>query len=192
MKLKIKDYQAFLLAIALLTSSSIASGKTPQSSNSNRELQKAYYQLIKKPISLKKKRNHKKVSATRHTNTNHRNRAVQAAKQQLRKKYRWGGKSPHTGFDCSGLMQYAYQKANIQLPRTTTEQYKKTQRIQLTNLRVGDLIFFKTRRTRQRVNHVGIYMGGGNFIHAPRRGRPVSVSKLNKYWRKKVVGAGRV
>ena len=89
-------------------------------------------------------------------------------------------------------MQYAYQKANIRLPRTTSEQYKNTQRIPLAKLRVGDLIFFKTRRSRQRVNHVGIYMGGGNFIHAPRTGKRVSVAKLNKYWRKKVAGAGRV
>ncbi len=60
------------------------------------------------------------------------------------------------------------------------------------NLQTGDLIFFHTRRTRARVNHVGIYLGGGKFIHAPRRGKLVSITDLNSYWRRKAVGAGRV
>jgi len=192
MKLKIKNYQAGLLVCVLFSTNNIAFGKTPHLDKNDRDIQKAYYQLLKKPLTIKKKHTQKSGAFARRTNAHHRNRAVQVAKQQLRKKYRWGGKTPRTGFDCSGLIQYAYQKANIRLPRTTAEQYKNTQRVQLTNLRTGDLIFFKTRRSRQRVNHVGIYMGGGNFIHAPRRGRPVSIFKLNKYWRKKVVGAGRV
>ena len=192
MKLIIKSYQTGLLVSALLLSNSTAFAKTPHSNKHDHDLKKAYYQLIKKPTTRKHKHLRKRAASTRHTNTKHRNLAVQFAKQQLRKKYRWGGKTPRSGFDCSGLMQYAYQKANIRLPRTTSEQYKNTQRIPLAKLRVGDLIFFRTRRSRQRVNHVGIYMGGGNFIHAPRTGKRVSVAKLNKYWRKKVAGAGRV
>ena len=187
MKLTIRTYQIGLLACAIFTSSTTLA-KNSQNYNEKQSLQRAYYQLVKKP---QKSYSQKHNQTSRQAN-NSRYRAVQVAKQQLRKRYRWGGKSPRTGFDCSGLMQYAYQKANIKIPRTTTEQYKSTQRVRMANLRVGDLIFFKTRRTRQRVNHVGIYMGGGNFIHAPRTGKNVSVAKLNKYWRRKVVGAGRI
>ena len=180
MNFTIRTYQIGLLACVVFTNST-AFAKNQQNYNEKHSLQRAYYQLVKNP----QERN------SRHAN-NSRYRAVQVAKQQLRKKYRWGGKSPRTGFDCSGLMQYSYQKANIKIPRTTTEQYRNTQRVRMANLRVGDLIFFKTRRTRQRVNHVGIFMGGGNFIHAPRTGKNVTVAKLNKYWRRKVVGAGRI
>jgi cell wall-associated NlpC family hydrolase len=187
MKLKIRTYQIGLLACAIFTSSTTFA-KNPQNHNENQSLQRAYHQLVKKP---QKRYSRKYNRASRQANIS-RYRAAQVAKQQLRKRYRWGGKSPRTGFDCSGLTQYAYQKANISIPRTTSEQYKNTQRIRMADLRVGDLIFFKTRRTRQRVNHVGIYMGGGNFIHAPRRGKNVTVGKLNKYWRRKVVGAGRI
>ncbi len=185
MKFKIKTYQIGLLACIILLSSNKAFAKKTQHKSST--LQKAYYQLIQKPA----KKHSQKYKASRLADAS-RYRAVQVAKQQLRKKYRWGGKSPRTGFDCSGLMQYAYQKANIKIPRTAAEQYKSTKRVHLANLRVGDLIFFKTRRTRQRVNHVGIYMGAGNFIHAPRPGKHVTVAKLNKYWNRKVVGAGRI
>ena len=119
-------------------------------------------------------------------------RVVLSAKKQLRKRYRWGGTSPRTGFDCSGLMQYAYKSIKVDIPRTAREQYKYTKRIPLSKLQAGDLIFFHTRRTRTRVNHVGLYLGDGEFIHAPRRGKRVSVAKLNKYWRRKTVGAGRI
>ena len=118
--------------------------------------------------------------------------AVLVAKKQINKKYRWGGTNPYTGFDCSGLMQYAYKASQIHLPRTAAAQYKHTKRISMKNLKTGDLIFFHTRRTRAKVNHVGIYLGGGKFIHAPRRGKLVSVTDLNSYWRRKAVGAGRV
>lgn len=118
--------------------------------------------------------------------------ATLVAKKQINKKYRWGGTNPHTGFDCSGLMQYAYKASRIHLPRTAAAQYKHTKRVSMSNLRVGDLIFFHTRRTRARVNHVGIYLGGGKFIHAPRRGKLVSITDLNHYWLRKAVGAGRV
>jgi len=124
--------------------------------------------------------------------SNPRQRVVLSAKKQLRKRYRWGGASPRTGFDCSGLMQYAYKSIKVNIPRTAREQYKFTKRIPLSKLQAGDLIFFHTRRTRTRVNHVGLYLGEGKFIHAPRRGKRVSVAKLNKYWRRKTVGAGRI
>ncbi|MCK5897068.1 MAG: C40 family peptidase [Cocleimonas sp.] len=115
------------------------------------------------------------------------------AKKQLKIRYRWGGASPRRGFDCSGLIQYSFKKANISLPRTAASQYKKTKRISLTQLQIGDLIFFHTRqRKRTRVNHVGLYLGNNTFIHAPRKGKRVTIAKLNRYWKGKVVGAGRI
>ena len=142
--------------------------------------------IYKKPSSIKKAVVKAKKGRTAQIN------ATLVAKKQINKKYRWGGTNPYTGFDCSGLMQYAYKASKIFLPRTAAAQYKHTKRVSMKNLKVGDLIFFHTRRTRARVNHVGIYLGGGKFIHAPRRGKLVSVTDLNSYWRRKAVGAGRV
>lgn len=158
-----------------------------------KQIIQAYNLLVKKPVEKVAIKNNK----TKLVNVKRQNRTPQInatlmAKKQINKKYRWGGTNPHTGFDCSGLMQYAYKASKIYLPRTAAAQYKHTKRIAMKNLQVGDLIFFHTRRTRARVNHVGIYLGGGKFIHAPRRGKLVSISDLNSYWRKKLIGAGRV
>jgi len=152
------------------------------------QMQQAYAQLIKKPTHKKSK---VAVKAKKKTNPA-RFRAIAVAKKQLRKKYRWGGSTPRTGFDCSGLTHYAFKLANVYIPRTAAAQYKHSKRVSLSKMQAGDLIFFHTRRTRARVNHVGIYLGNGKFIHAPRRGKRVSVAKLSKYWRRKAVGAGRV
>ncbi len=154
------------------------------------ELRQAYSQLFLQPQA--KQRQAGNAAAQRSKYSNSRQRVILSAKKQLRKRYRWGGTSPKTGFDCSGLIQYAFKSIKIHIPRTAREQYRKTKRIALSKLRAGDLIFFHTRRTRTRVNHVGLYLGDGKFIHAPRRGKRVSVAKFNKYWRRKAVGAGRV
>lgn len=163
----------------------------------NHTLQQAYNRLLgsSKKATKQIRTSHARLIQKRlisRKNHNKRINAVQVAKRQLRKKYRWGGTNPRTGFDCSGLTQYAYKTVNIKLPRTANAQYKHTKRIPLSKLQTGDLIFFHTRRTRARVNHVGIYLGGGRFIHAPRKGKRVSVAKLNNYWRRKAVAAGRV
>lgn len=155
----------------------------------SQNLQKAYNLLFPKEL-LKNKRVIKKTSSEKQIPDRY--RATQVAKKQIRKKYRWGGRTPKTGFDCSGLIQYAYKSVSVNLPRTVKAQYKVTKRVSLKSLQVGDLIFFHTRRTQAKVNHVGIYLGAGKFIHAPRKGKRVSVAILNKYWRRNAVGAGRV
>jgi cell wall-associated NlpC family hydrolase len=157
-----------------------------KSQHSSNDIQQAYNKYV-----ISKQTNSQR-SPSRLQNNNVRSRVLKTAKQQLHKKYRWGGSTPRRGFDCSGLVQYAYKSVNIKLPRTAAQQYRSTKRISMSRLKMGDLIFFNTRRSRSRVNHVGIYLGGGNFIHAPRRGKRVSVSKLDKYWQRKVIGAGRV
>ncbi|MEE9325792.1 MAG: C40 family peptidase [Cocleimonas sp.] len=157
---------------------------------SNYDIQQAYKKyVVSKHVPRQSGQQRKLI---RSQNNHVQNQILKTAKQQLHKRYRWGGSTPRRGFDCSGLVQYAYKSANIKLPRTAAQQYRSTKRIPMSRLKTGDLIFFKTRRTRAQINHVGIYLGGGNFIHAPSRGKRVSVSKLDKYWRRKVIGAGRI
>ncbi len=151
------------------------------------DLQLAYQQLIlnQSNQSQQKRFQQRKNELTK--------RATLIAKKQLKIRYRWGGTTPKKGFDCSGLIQYSFKKANISLPRTAASQYKKTKRIPLAEMQSGDLIFFHTqRRKRVKVNHVGIYLGNNQFIHAPRRGKAVTIAKLNRYWKGKIVGAGRI
>jgi len=103
--------------------------------------------------------------------------------------YRYGGTDPR-GFDCSGLVYYSYRKANIEVPRTTAEQYHQSTRVKMSRLQPGDLIFF--RISQNKLSHVGIYAGSGKFIHSPSNGKHVSYESLdNPYWESRVIGAGR-
>lgn len=95
--------------------------------------------------------------------------------------YVWGGTTP-AGFDCSGLTLYCYREIGITLPRTSRMQYRVGSFIgpdRLDLLKPGDLVFFGTNGDPNRVHHVGIYSGGGHFIHAPQTGMRVSESSLN-------------
>jgi len=116
--------------------------------------------------------------------------AVFQALSQLGKPYRWGG-DDRNGFDCSGLTQYVYRKTNIDLPRTAAEQYQVTKRIADEERQPGDLLFF--RQNGNRIDHVAIYLGNGEFIHAPNSDRNVERDTLDHvYWGQHYVGAGRV
>ncbi len=103
--------------------------------------------------------------------------------------YRFGGTDAR-GFDCSGLAVFAYERAGISIPRTAAEQKRAARPVPLEDLLPGDLVFF--RIGTRRVNHVGVYVGGGRFIHAPRSNALVSYgSLLRGYYRKHIVSAGR-
>jgi len=116
-------------------------------------------------------------------------RGLAIARTMLGTPYRYGGANPR-GFDCSGLVYYSYRKAGINVPRTTREQYRQSWHVGLDHLRPGDLIFFRISRAKP--SHVGIYVGGDRFIHAPSRGKRVSYASLDDpYWRTRVIGAGR-
>ena len=97
--------------------------------------------------------------------------------------YRWGGNTPESGFDCSGLVGYVYRDAaGLVLPRTSTAISKiKARKVKRSQLASGDLVFFGARG---RVNHVGIYVGEGRFVHAPNSGGTVRLDELDgHYWR---------
>jgi cell wall-associated NlpC family hydrolase len=104
--------------------------------------------------------------------------------------YRYGGSSPRRGFDCSGLVYYAFRETGIRIPRTTGSQLRHAKPVPLPEILPGDLLFFRQRSSR--VSHVGIYAGDGWFIHAPSRGKRVSWESLrNSYWKSRLVAAGR-
>jgi len=127
-------------------------------------------------------------NAPGHSKYNNRG-VLAAAASVLGTPYRYGGATPR-GFDCSGLVFYAYSKAGIPVPRTAREQYRQSNLIHLKYLRPGDLVFFTLGRGR--VSHVGIYAGSNRFIHAPSSGKRVSYAYLeNPYWKKRLVAAGR-
>jgi cell wall-associated NlpC family hydrolase len=114
---------------------------------------------------------------------------VETARQQVGVPYRYGGESPR-GFDCSGLVHYAYLSAGIEVPRTTVEQLRGARRIPLAELRPGDVLFFRVAPPK--ISHVGLYVGDGRFVHAPSSGRQVSYASLDdQYWSRHIVAAGR-
>lgn len=106
--------------------------------------------------------------------------------------YRRGGSDAETGFDCSGFVRAIYQQtAGLLLPRRASEQAAATEKIDKTELKPGDLVFFNTMR--RAFSHVGIYVGNGKFIHAPKPGGEVRVEDLGaSYWAKRFDGARRV
>ena len=118
-----------------------------------------------------------------------RSEIVKTAKQYIGLPYRWGGESPQTGFDCSGLTMVVYRLNGLDLPRSSRQQWKAGRPIKRSQLERGDLVFFATSGGR-RVSHVGIYTGNGNFLHAPRRGRNIEIVSLaNSYYKKRYLGA---
>jgi len=114
---------------------------------------------------------------------------VQTAKRQIGAPYHYGGSTPR-GFDCSGLVHYAYQHAGIEVPRTTGGLLRRAQPVPLSKLRPGDVLFFRVAPPK--ISHVGLYVGNGRFVHAPSSGKSVSYASLNeKYWSRHIVSAGR-
>ncbi|MFG2195262.1 NlpC/P60 family protein [Streptomyces sp. NPDC048639] len=100
--------------------------------------------------------------------------AVAFAQSALGKPYVWGATGPG-GFDCSGLTQAAWRAAGVSLPRTTYTQINSGQRVTRNQLAPGDLVFFYSG-----VSHVGLYIGGGQMIHAPRPGAPVRIAPIDQ------------
>ena len=106
--------------------------------------------------------------------------AVAEAKKYMGTPYQWGGSTPQTGFDCSGLVQWAYAKAGIRIPRTTYDQVDAPngRRVDRAHLVPGDLIFF--RSASGDVHHVGMSLGGDKFVNAPSTGQRVRIDSLKE------------
>lgn len=100
--------------------------------------------------------------------------AVAAARSMLGRPYRVAGESPAEGFDCSGLMMWAWRKAGVDLPHSSAGQFRTGQPVPRDDLQPGDLVFFYSP-----VSHVGMYVGGGRMIHAPTTGDVVRVSSID-------------
>lgn len=117
-------------------------------------------------------------------------RIVATAKQYIGVPYVWGGSTPN-GFDCSGFVQYVFNRHGITLPRTTTEQYRIGSYVSKSNLKIGDLVFLQNTY-REGISHVGIYVGDGKMIHAS-SSKGVVISDLSSsYYTNHYYGARRV
>ena len=117
--------------------------------------------------------------------------ALTEAKKFLGTPYKWGGSTPQTGFDCSGLVQWAYAQQGIQIPRVTDQQILATNgtAVKRSELLAGDLVFF--RDSTGYVHHVGMSLGGDKFIHAPHTGDVVKISSLDEPYYKEQFTGGR-
>ena len=106
--------------------------------------------------------------------------------------YRRGGNNADSGFDCSGFVRSVYEQSiGLLLPRKASEQAAATEKIGRKDLQPGDLVFFNTMR--RAFSHVGIYIGDGKFIHAPKPGQAVRVDSMDaSYWLRRFDGARRV
>jgi len=122
------------------------------------------------------------LTGTRHTIVSH-------AVDSIGAPYTWGGTSPSTGFDCSGLVTYTHSRAGIATPRTAKALFTMGRPLPLNRIQPGDLVFFNAP-DKNNSYHVGIYIGKNIFIHAPGRGRKVRQTTLdNPYFRQYFVGA---
>jgi len=123
------------------------------------------------------------------------NRASELAVQALSMlgiNYRYGGNSPETGLDCSGLVRYVFKEAwGTDLPRTSAEISRVGEKVEKVDLQPGDLVFYNT--LRRGFSHVGIYLGDKKFIHSPSAGGQVRIEDMDvAYWKKRFNGARRI
>jgi len=123
---------------------------------------------------------HLKKNTSNHTQDNTNLKIINLAKRHLGKRYVWGAVGTHS-FDCSGLTMYVCKQNGISLPRRAIWQSKVGKYVSRKNLKKGDLIFFDTSKRRKGyVNHVGIYIGNNQFIHASSAKKKVVITNLNK------------
>lgn len=119
-------------------------------------------------------------------------RVINQALDMIGIDYRYGSATPESGLDCSGLVKYVFEQAlNVAMPHNALAMSKIGEKISRADLKPGDLVFFNT--LQRSMSHVGIYIGDGKFVHAPRTGKKVQVVDLNdKYWSAHYEGARRI
>jgi uncharacterized protein YgiM (DUF1202 family) len=117
---------------------------------------------------------------------------VEYAKKFIGTPYAYGGNTPK-GFDCSGFVQYVMSNFEVKMPRSSTEQYSVGERVNKSQLIPGDLVYFKYSSNSNNLNHVGIYVGEGNFIHSTAPGQAVRIDTLaSGYFSNYYYGATRI
>ncbi|OUL94150.1 C40 family peptidase [Paraburkholderia hospita] len=107
-------------------------------------------------------------------------------------RYRWGGDTPDSGLDCSGFVRYVFQDTlGMALPRRAEEMSRVGEKVRVSDLKPGDLVFFNTMR--RTFSHVGIYIGDNKFVHSPSTGSTIRVDDMDDgYWEKRFTGARRI
>jgi cell wall-associated NlpC family hydrolase len=114
-------------------------------------------------------------------------RAARVALRAVGIPYRWGGESPVSGFDCSGLVRWAYLQVGVDLPHSSYALFGEGRRVPQRGMETGDLLFFEG------LGHVGLYLGRGRMVHAPQTGRTVEVVRLaGSNYGARLIGARRV
>jgi len=114
-------------------------------------------------------------------------RAARIALEVVGIPYRWGGESPSGGFDCSGLVRWAYGRVGVDLPHNSYALYSVGRRIPRDDMEIGDVLFFEG------LGHVGLYLGQGRMVHAPQTGRNVEVVRLaTTTYGSRLIGARRM
>lgn len=114
--------------------------------------------------------------------------AARVAKTMVGKPYVYGGHSPGVGFDCSGLVYYSYRRVGMSVPRTAREQRSRSKLV--SDRQRGDLVFFN--QSGRSASHVGIYIGGGQFVHAPSTGKRVRIDLVSSpYWKRHLASVRR-
>ena len=183
--------QVLFLILTALTITSCSTKKHISEQNTN----KAIHKEAKRKIEIKKQKN--QLNSTSNRNTKNYKKKKASVKHKLEAHYnkykavpyKYGGTSIK-GFDCSGFVQFTYKKVlNISLPRTTGLMLKEGKRIKKTQLRIGDLVLF---RTSKRYRHVGIFMGDNLFMHVSTKKGVMKSSLNNPYWLKHYLASRRI
>ena len=157
-----------LLSLFIISSISFASGEISFKKQREKEEREKLVQ------------ENKEIKVIKRNNNSVRNKIIEEAKKKLGSPYLWGA-SGSEKFDCSSFVQYVYKKAaNLTLPRVAAEQAQFRPRI--STVKKGDLLFFETME-KGRISHVGIYIGGGQFIHASSAYKQVAVSEFSGFYK---------
>ena len=116
---------------------------------------------------------------------------IATAKSQIGKPYKYGGTTPKTGFDCSGLIMWSYQQHGVKVPRLAKDQARYGKAVKQSQLRLGDIVVFQIS-SRSGV-HTGLYSGNGKFVHSPSSGKYIREDSMyTDYWKRRYVSARRV
>jgi gamma-D-glutamyl-L-lysine dipeptidyl-peptidase len=150
-------------------------------------LEKAPAASLTKPAVVAKKH---EPPAPRREKSDMGNIAARTAERFVGIPYRWGGDTVVDGMDCSGFARAVFNLCGVNIPRTSREQYRVGDAVGRNELKDGDLVFFGA--SEDEITHVGIFVGNGRFVHAPRRGDDIKVSTLDEaYFQKRFIGARR-